>query len=226
MNQTEANPLRRLRLYLRDHRALDANARVPQGQFLSTYLATRNRYVNLTDIVWLGTGEELPHISLKVDKVLWAASQDGELPLTSARAATSSRLVEVELEGGHLLSAGLLLVENQRLSDYLQGAPPFVPLQGARLWPRDKELGDVVVNQDSIQVVRELKGEQAERRFPTLADRAEEPPLPPLPDRPEAQPLPPLPDRPEDEPLPPLPDRAEDAADLGGEREEDLGPAS
>ena len=53
--------------------------------------------------------------------------------------------MEVELEGGYLLSAGLLLVENQRLSDYLQGAPPFVPLQRAQLWPREKELGDVVV---------------------------------------------------------------------------------
>ena len=157
MNQTETNPPRRLRLFLRDHRVLDANARVPRGQFLSTYLASRTRYVNLTGVDWLGTGEKVPHMALKVDKILWAASEDGELALTSARAAVSARRVEVELEGGYLLSAGLLLVANQRLSDYLQSAPAFVPLQNAELRPRDKELGDVVVNQESIQVVREIK---------------------------------------------------------------------
>ena len=158
MNQNEPNPARRLRLFLRDHRVLDANARVPRGQFLSTYLASRTRYVNLTGIDWLGTGEKVPHMVLKVDKVLWAASQDGELALSSARASGSARRVEVELEGGYLLSAGLLLVENQRLSDYLQSAPAFVPLQEAELRPRSKTLGDVVVNQEAIQVVREVGG--------------------------------------------------------------------
>lgn len=225
MSQNEATPVRRLRLFLRDHRALDANARVPEGQFLSTYLASRNRYVNLTDIVWLGTGEELPHISLKVDKVLWAASQDGALPLTSARAAVSSRRVEIELEGGYLLSAGLLLVENQRLSDYLQGAPPFVPLQRTRLWPREKELGDVVVNQDSIQVVRELKGAEADQPLPPLPDRPEDEPLPMLPDRDDAEPLPPLPDR-DEEPLPPLADSARQGPRAEREQDEGLGSTS
>jgi hypothetical protein len=101
-------------------------------------------------------------MALKVDNILWAASEDGELGLTSARAATSARRVEVELEGGYLLSAGLLLVANQRLSDYLQSAPPFVPLQDAELRPRAKHLGDVVVNQEAIQVVREVEGEDAD----------------------------------------------------------------
>lgn len=156
MNETESNPPRRLRLFLRDHRVLDASARVPLGQYLSTYLASRTRYVNLTSAEWVGVGEQVGHMALKVDKVLWAASQDGELPLTGALAATTARRVEVELEGGYLVSAGLLLVENQRLSDYLQSAPPFVPLRDAELRPRGEELGDVVVNQEAIQVVREI----------------------------------------------------------------------
>jgi hypothetical protein len=98
-------------------------------------------------------------MALKVDKILWAASQDGELPLTSALASTHARRVEVELEGGYMLAAGLLLVQNQRLSDYLQSAPPFVPLRNAELRPRSKGLGDIVVNQEAIQVVRELRDE-------------------------------------------------------------------
>ena len=156
MNQIDNNPPRRLRLFLRDHRVMDANARVPRGQFLSTYLASRTRYVNLTAVDWMGTGDRVPHMALKVDKILWATSQDGELPLTNALAATGARRVEVELEGGYVLSAGLLLVQNQRLSDYLQSAPPFVPLREAELRPRGKPLGDIVVNQEAIQVVREL----------------------------------------------------------------------
>lgn len=162
MNNSDTNPPgdtrppSRLRLFLRDHRVLDASARVPRGQYLSTYLASRNRYVNLTGVEWVGTGERLGHMALKVDKVLWAASEDGELPLTGAVSAATARRIEVELEGGYLLSAGLLLVANQRLSDYLQSAPPFIPLRDAELRPRGKRLGDVVVNQDAIQVVREV----------------------------------------------------------------------
>lgn len=159
MNETDNNPPRRLRIFLRDHRVLDASARVPPGQYLSTYLASRTRYVNLTSAEWVGIGEEVGHMALKVDKILWATSQDGELPLTGALTATTARRVEVELEGGYLVSAGLLLVQHQRLSDYLQSAPPFVPLRNAELRPRAKALGDVVVNQEAIQVVREVEGE-------------------------------------------------------------------
>jgi hypothetical protein len=157
VNQNDTNPPRRLRIFLRDHRVLDASARVPRGQFLSTYLASRTRYVNLTAVEWMGIGEKVPHMALKVDRILWAASEDGGLSLTGATAAAAARRVEVELEGGYMVGAGLLLVQNQRLSDYLQSAPAFVPLRKAELRPRGKGLGDIVVNQEAIQVVREIR---------------------------------------------------------------------
>ena len=166
MNPNDQNPPRRLRLFLRDHRVLDASARVPQGQFLSTYLASRTRYVNLTSVEWMGTGEKVPHMTLKVDKILWASSEDGGLPLTNALAAAAARRVEVELEGGYLLLAGLLLVNNQRLSDYMQSAPAFVPLRNAELRPRGKGLGDIVVNQEAVQVVREIDGDAGAAEAP------------------------------------------------------------
>lgn len=157
MSEMNSNPPRRIRLFLRDHRILDADARVPRGQFLSGYLASRARYVNLTSGCWLGTGEEVAHLALKVDNILWAASPDGELPLTGPQATASPRRVEVELEGGYMIAAGLLLVDDQRLTDYLHSAPGFVPLHDAELRPRGKELGDVVVNQHAVQLVRELE---------------------------------------------------------------------
>jgi hypothetical protein len=155
----EQSPPRRLRLFLRDHRVLDADARVPHGQTLATYLASRNRYVNLTGVDWLGTGSTVPHMALKVSTILWAASQDGDLPMTAAITSAAARRVDVELEGGYQLSAGLLLVDTQRLTDYLQSAPAFIPLRDAELRPRRKALGDIVVNQDAIQAVREVSGE-------------------------------------------------------------------
>lgn len=156
MNPTEQTPVRRLRFFLRDHRILDADTRVPHGQTLSTYLASRNRYVNLTGTEWVGTGEKVGHMALKVDTVLWASSRDGDLPLTGAIPSAAARRVDVELEGGYLVGAGLLLVDHQRLSDYLQSAPAFVPLRAAELRPRGKDLGDIVVNHGAIQVVREV----------------------------------------------------------------------
>jgi hypothetical protein len=149
------SPLRRLRLFLRDHRVLDADARVPRGQSLSTYLASRTRYVNLTGIDWVGTRETIPHMALKVNSILWASSRDDDVQITGAIRTGVPRRVDVELEGGYMLAAGLLLMENQRLSDYLQSAPSFIPLQDAALQPRGRALGDVVVNQRAIQAVRE-----------------------------------------------------------------------
>jgi hypothetical protein len=158
VNPIEQSPPRRIRLFLRDHRVLDADARVPQGQTLATYLASRNRYVNLTGVAWLGTGSTVPHMALKVGTILWAASQTGDLPL-SPGLSTAPRRVDVEIEGGYFLTAGLLLVQTQGLTDYLQSAPAFIPLRDAELRPRRKPLGDIVVNQEAIQAVREVAEE-------------------------------------------------------------------
>jgi hypothetical protein len=151
----EESPFRRLRLFLRDHRILDAHTRIPVGQSLGTYLAHRTRYVNIVDVDWVGTGETIAHMALKVDAVLWASSRDGDVELCTSIGTAGARQVEIEMEGGYLIAAELPLVEQQRLSDYLQSAPGFIPLREAQLRPRGTALGDVVLNQAAIQLVRE-----------------------------------------------------------------------
>jgi len=146
-------------MVLRDHRVLEANARVPTGQSLAAYLASRIRYLYLTDIDWLGTGERVPRIALKVDSILWALPLDADPTGPGAAVPAAARPVDVEVEGGYLLGASLVLVEGQRLNDFLQSAPAFIPLRGAELRPRGKALGEIVVNQHAIQVVRELTPE-------------------------------------------------------------------
>lgn len=159
MSATDSSPPRRLRLFLRDHRVLDATARVPERQHLATYVSSRDRYINLLDVDWLGTRATIPHMALKVDKVLWVSSQDGALPLTHPQADVAARWVEVELDGGYLLKAELLLVPDQQLTDYLQTAPAFLPLRSAELRPRGKVLGEIAVNHDAVQMVREIREE-------------------------------------------------------------------
>lgn len=157
MNPNDTSPPHRLRIFLRDHRVLDASARIPAGQYLATYLGSRSRFLNLTAVDWVGTGSSVAHMALKVDHILWASSGDGGVALAVMGTAVKARRVQVELEGGYVLVAGLPLVEKQRLTDYLHSAPHFVPLHDAELRPRRKRLGDIVVNQRAIQLVREVR---------------------------------------------------------------------
>ena len=174
MSGVDAARPRRVQLFLRDHRVLDATAAVPDGEDLATFLASRNRYLNLTDVEWVGTGDRVPHMALKIGTVLWASTEDGSLPLTGPPPADEVRRVEVELEGGYLIAAELQVAEGQRLTDYLHAASAFVPLREAELRPRQKQLGDVVVNQASVQVVREI-GEEGHALHRTAEDPGAEP---------------------------------------------------
>lgn len=146
----------RIRLFLQDHRVLDADVRVPRGQPLHSYLAGHTRYLNLTGVEWLGTRQRIAHLALRVDKVLWALDPgEGWAAVTGAGAAPDARRVEVELDGGYLLAGGLLVAPGQRLSDYLHAAPTFLPLLAAELRPRGRQLGEIALNHDFVQLVRE-----------------------------------------------------------------------
>jgi hypothetical protein len=147
---------KRLRLFLRDYRVVEARVGFTEGQTVASYLASRKKYMNLQDVFWVGTGEKLPHVSLQVAQILWASAADGDIPVTHAHSAGPPRLVEISLESGLVARAGLTLVANQRLSDYLETSPQFIPLRDMRLLPRDVDMGDMVINQDAIQMVREL----------------------------------------------------------------------
>lgn len=171
MSPADQNPPRRLRIVLRDHRVLEANARAPAGQTLAAYLTSRARYLYLTDIDWLGTGERVPHMALKVDSILWAFARDSDPVEADSAVPAATRPVDVEVEGGYLLGAGLVVTEGQQLSDFLQSAPAFIPLRGAELRPRGKALGDIVVNQHAIQVVRD-RSEPKARDEPASPDGA------------------------------------------------------
>lgn len=164
---TGKSPTRRLRIFLRDFRMVEATVNLADGQALASYFAHRKSYANLRGARWAGAGVDVAHAVLKVEQVLWAAAPDGDIPLTNASVASQGRRVEMQLEGGLLLRASLLMSDRQRLSDYLEAVGSFIPVLDAQLLrsgrPPKKvnvHLGAVVLNQDAVQAVWEVEAQE------------------------------------------------------------------
>lgn len=162
-------PSRRLRLFLRDFRMIEATISLAEGQSLMQYFANRKQYVNLRAAKWASSDEQLRHVALKIDQVLWAAAIDNDIPLINAAAQMQPRDVEIQLDGGLLMRAGLSIGEGQRLSDYLESQQQYIPVRNAQLLrsgrpPKEVNvsLGDIVLNQSSVQAVWELAAQKHE----------------------------------------------------------------
>ena len=173
MNADNRAPTRRLRLFLRDFRMLEANITLAEGQSLVSWLANRRSYVNLRNAHWVSTKDTVQHAVLKVDQVLWAASVDNDIPLVSTSQPHAPKAVEIQLEGGLLVRGGLNIGDKQRLSDYLEAQMQFIPLRGANLLRSGRPakevnlvLGDVALNQAAVQSMWEIamqeRGEEDE----------------------------------------------------------------
>jgi hypothetical protein len=169
MSETKLPP-RRLRLFLRDFRMLEALVSLAEGSSLMQYFASRRQYVNLRGAKWTSTNDNVRHAALKVDQVLWAASMDNDIPLISGTISTQPREVEIQLDGGLLVRAGLVIGEGQRLSDYLESQPQFLAVREAQLLrsgrpPKEVNvtLGDIVLNQMAVQAVWETALQRADK---------------------------------------------------------------
>lgn len=160
-------PTRRLSVFLRDFRMVEATIRLAEGQTLVSYFANRKSYVNLSGAHWTSADDRVEHVVLRLDQVLWAVARDGDVPLTTASLAVPTRRVEFLLDGGLLFRGRLALSEQQRLSDYLESAGQFMPVLDAQLLrsgrpPREVnvQLGDVVLNQQAIHAAWEAADRQ------------------------------------------------------------------
>jgi hypothetical protein len=155
-------PVHRLRFFLRDFRVVEADAHYVPGQALAAYLARRRNWVTLLDAHWIGTGERIRRVVLRIQQVLWVEAR-GELPAAVPAAGALLRQVEVRLEGGLILHGSVPAHPRQRLADWLESAGPFVPLMAAHLLrsgrpPRSTNvvLRDVAIHRDGIQTVSEV----------------------------------------------------------------------
>jgi hypothetical protein len=162
MHDSTKPPARRLRLFLRDFRMLDARASLADGQSLTSYLASRKNYLHLQDVRWTNTPDRAEFAVLRVAQLLWAAAPDQDVQHVAAALAPEPRVVEIQVDGGLLIRAALHIGARQRLGDYLEAAGPFVPLHSAHLLRSGRPakrvnlvLGNVVLNQEAIQAVWE-----------------------------------------------------------------------
>lgn len=160
-------PSRRLRLFLRDFRMIEAQISLAEGQALMQYFASRKQYVNMRGARWASTNENIRFAVLRVDQVLWASAMDNDIPLTPGTLASPPREVEIQLDGGLLVRASIVIGEGQRLSDYLESQPQFLPVRNAQLLrsgrpPKEVNvsLGDVVLNQTAIQAMWETDAQK------------------------------------------------------------------
>jgi hypothetical protein len=168
MSETKL-PVRRLRLFLRDFRMVEAQISVAEGQSLMQYFASRKQYINLRGAKWASSEEDIKFAVLKIDQILWAAALDNGIPLINAIFPTQPRDVEIQLDGGLLVRAGLNIGDGQRLSDYVESQPQFIPVRNAQLLrsgrpPKEVNvaLGDVVLNQSAVQAMWEVAVQKME----------------------------------------------------------------
>jgi len=147
---------RRVYIVLRDGEVVEGGLYLNEGQALAPYLGSRKGgWVNVINAVWLAAGELSNHAVMQADHILFASSIDGDIPVFGVTALPTVREVDVALEDGTRIRGAVHLAEKQRLSDFLTACGKFLPVLGARRFPADELLGDVVINSAAVRTVRD-----------------------------------------------------------------------
>jgi len=149
-------------------RVIEGNIHVTEGQSLAVFLTTRRYLSSLTEARWIGPGMQvLPHLAVRTDKIMFATSLDDGMPVsTNVRPTLSPRWAEFTLEDDSVMHVGLHIAEEQRMTDYFDSAPAFLPVIQASIVGQDRLLGPIAVNTSRIVAVREI-----EPRPPRSSDR-------------------------------------------------------
>lgn len=150
---------RPVRILLQGNRSLEGMMHVAEGQSLIGFLDGKKAFLNLTSVRWLdgrGSDAALPHLSIRISQIVWVVPVDASLGLSSAVSPTEdSREVVLDLVGDRTLTVRLHIAHEQRMSDYFDSNPSFVPLRSAQV----RDSGDVIerlaVNHRAILTIRE-----------------------------------------------------------------------
>jgi len=137
---------------------VEGNIHVTEGQSLSVFLTTRRVLASLTEARWVGPGMQvMPHLAVRTEKILYAASLDDALPVTTnLRTPAKPRWVELVLDDETIMHAALFITEEQRLTDYFDAAPVFLPIAQATIPGSEKMLGPLALQSSAILGIREL----------------------------------------------------------------------
>ncbi|MCI0434464.1 MAG: hypothetical protein L0271_12615 [Gemmatimonadetes bacterium] len=160
---------RKVRFHLRNGRQVEGNIHVNEGNSLALWLTTRHFFANLTEARWVGTEDELSHLAVRADQILWGASLDGRLPVSGVAPPVSRpRWAEIVMGGDSTLHVALYIADDQRLTDYVDAVSGFMPVLSASLLSRATLLGEIAVNTRAILAMHEI-GSDDERGVPRAA---------------------------------------------------------
>lgn len=150
---------RLVRFMMFGNRVIEGNIHVTEGQSLAVFLTTRRFLTSLTEARWVAAETQVyPHLAIRTDRILWAVSLDDALPIaTNVRPTATPRWAEFDLEDGTLMQVGLHIAEEQRMTDYFDSAPTFLPVVQATVVGSDRLLGPASVNTSRIMAVREIE---------------------------------------------------------------------
>lgn len=150
---------RLVRFTMLGRRILEGNIHVTEGQSLAVFLTTRRFLTSLTEArLVVANAEVYPHLAVRTDQILWASSLDDELPVaTNVRPTAVPRWAEFTLEDDTIMHVGLHIAEEQRMTDYFDSAPTFLPVVQASVVGSDRLLGPTAVNTSRIVAVREIE---------------------------------------------------------------------
>lgn len=150
---------RRIALLLRDGLRLEGDIHVGDGQSLTVFLGMRRHYLNVTGATWAEgpEGETMAHLGVRVDRIIWAVPLEATLSLTSADLVRGpGREVELRLVDGSVVHVKLHIAAEQRMSDYFDANPTFVPLYEVRIVGSGERIERMAVSHEAIATIREL----------------------------------------------------------------------
>jgi hypothetical protein len=159
-----------VRVRLRNNRSLTGKIHVAEGQALATLLGTKLHFLNLTEVQWAGAAQDepLPHVSIRLDQIIWVEPLEKGLSLTSAALPSEEiRNIELQVEGADgwgRLHVQMNVARETRMTDYLDANPGFIPLWSVRIVDTDEMVERVALNHRAIGVIRELEDTDPRQR--------------------------------------------------------------
>jgi len=124
-------------------------------------------FLNLTEVRRKDPGPPegpIEHLSLRLSNLIWMVPLEETLHITAAPPPTDSgRMVELQLVDGMTLTVSLNISTEQRMSDYLDANPGFLPLWAAREKQTSQVIERLAVNHEAILAIREIPAESLER---------------------------------------------------------------
>lgn len=160
---------RSVRVRLRNDRSLAGKIHITEGQSLVNFLGVKQHFLNLTEVRWEEpSGQEaLPHLSVRLDQIVWVEPLDAALHLTSATLPDEDgREIEIQVDGDERIHVQMVVARETRMTDYLDANPSFIPLWQVRIVDDGTTIERAALNHAAIETICELEDTDPRSRRP------------------------------------------------------------